>query len=1181
MSEIGLFRVLLSGSRRVPSTSAAQVPREKSGESMRNKALLEALVGCLVTCFLAACEPGVNFESANDVESGDRYTDGGVDKALPGTTYQAENYTAQRGCSRETMPRGYTGSGFVDFGDEGTYIEWNNISAAAAGDYRLTFRYANGSSSARQAAILVNGTNVGNAAFASTGDWATWRTVSLTKALRAGTNTIRVLANSSNGGPNLDSMEVAALDECPSDPNKTTAGVCGCGISEGSCGDGKGTYQAESYTAQSGCRRATDPTGYTGSGFMDFGDNATYVEWNNVNAAVAGSYQLTFRYANASSGARQAAILVNGVNAGNVAFASTGGWATWRTASLASSLRAGSNTIRVLANTSSGGPNLDSMQVTTVDGCPSDPNKTAAGICGCGSADVDRDSDGTMDCRDACPTDRNKTLPGACGCGVSEGTCGGGGSAIRLPVEVLGPSGTKETVSFQLSSTTGITHLLVTCHSCGYNDHALDSDPTKVKAAVQVNGGAQIALKYYTLKSGGGIAGSSAIRLLAPDDASYGGIGGGFRTNTMVLPISGLRTGTNTLSFNHVTQGGPSIGFRIIEVNLLRGTSPDAKVLPSTQFIQDSPTSWSAAQAAGTSNAAALQAAINDGKALWYKNNNLYDPELDQLDGKVGGTAPLDGRIRASCSNCHAQDGRDLAYFNFSNRSIVERAYFHGVARSDGQKIAAYIRSLHSLKLPVVAQARPWNPPYQPGPGLDSRPAYEWAAGAGIDGVLDRDSDMEGYLFPKGTTAGAVNAVVDRFGKLNMRELPVAVQMPDWNQWLPRIHPSDAFNAARAAINQDESGASVGKPFYDYVYQKAAQDPSPRNIGDLVRRIEHWFGRGGTCFSQNLRKGPGWRTNNSTVLQALSIGKALAPDIGESECELIRYDRALTRPLEAAKHGLMAWATVKQWELFHANNLEEQSAGLTEPVCIGSVCVDASELRGWVTNDKFDIGMNVFTRAPHYVGYNAREFQHQHQVVSSYETSIWYHLQMVLNAGHRRTAPNHYIYTIDHVEYMQKYSRVSQSFRFWAGIIKQRQTQTTGLYGDVENGLQFESAQPYRYYSDKQGDTSVRSGVGTTLWTRIVDRLLLDLAQDASRGNWAPMMAEGLLQPSSSTDFSLCPECFDSTSSPHPFPDEELVGRNTARLIPQLRTLGVSGTSIAAMLDWCEKTWPKGPWNDL
>ncbi len=1134
------------------------------------------MFGCIAAGLASGCAPGAQVSSNGERADGD----GGLDseKALGAVVYEAESYTRQSGCDRATNTSGYTGSGFVDFGGDGTYVEWNNVSAPAGGAYQLTFRYANGGANARQAAVLVNGASAGNLAFAPTSGWAGWTTVTLTGSLRAGNNTIRVQANTDAGGPNLDNMAVIPVDGCPSDPgktapgvcgcgtpdadrdsdgtldcrdacptdrNKTQPGACGCGVSEGSCGGAGPVYQAESYTGQSGCSSATNASGYTGSGFVDFGGNGTYMEWNNVSAAAAGTYQLAFRYANGGGGARQAAVLVNGQSTGNVSFAPTGAWTTWATLTINASLRAGNNTVRVQANTDSGGPNLDSMEVAVQDACPNDPAKTQ---------------------------------PGDCGCGVAEGSCGGGASAIRLPIEVLGPSGTTEAVSFNLSSTTGITHLLVTCHSCGYNDHALDVNAARVKAAVQVNGGPQVALKHYTLKDGGGVVGNTAIKLLASDDAAYGGIGGGFRTNRMVLPISGLKTGTNTLSFTHVSQGGGSIGFRIIDLNLLRGESPSAKVLPSSQFTQDDPASWTAAQAAGTSNASALQTTIDQGRALWYKTDHLYDPDLDQLDGVTGGTRPLDGRIHASCSNCHAENGRDLEYFNFSNRSIVERAYFHGVARADGQKIAAYIRSLN---LPVVARARPWNPPYQPGPGLDSRPAYEWAAGVGIDGVLDRDADMEGYLFPKGTSAASVNAVVDRFGKLNMRELPVAVQMPDWNQWLPRVHPSDTFNASRAAVNQDENGVGVGKPFYDSLYQRAVQDPSSRNIGDLVKRVEYWFRLGGTCFSQSLSKGPGWRTNNSNVLQAMSIGKALPAGIGESECDDIRFDRALTRPIEAAKHGLMAWSTVKQWELFHANDLETRTAQFTQPVCIGNVCVDASEARGWATDDKFSIGMNVFTRAPHFVGYNAREFQNQHRVVASYETSIWYHLQMVMNTGHRRTGPNHYIYTIDHIEYMQKYSRASQSFRFWAGIIKQRQTQTTGRYGDVENGLQLDSAQAYRYYSDKEADTSVRSGVGTVLWARIVDRLLLDLAQDANRGDWSATMASGALQSTSSTDFSLCSECFNSTSSPHPFPDVAQVGLNSARVIPQFRKIGVSSASIGAMLDWCEKTWPKGPWDSL
>ena len=61
------------------------------------------------------------------------------------------------------------------------------------------------------------------------------------------------------------------------------------------------------------------------------------------------------------------------------------------------------------------GGEAESPQAT--DSCPDDPTKTAPGICGCGVADADTDSDGTADCLDGCPEDSLKTDAGICGCG--------------------------------------------------------------------------------------------------------------------------------------------------------------------------------------------------------------------------------------------------------------------------------------------------------------------------------------------------------------------------------------------------------------------------------------------------------------------------------------------------------------------------------------------------------------------------------------------------------------------------------------------------------------------------------------------------------------------------------------------------------------------------------------------
>ena len=54
------------------------------------------------------------------------------------------------------------------------------------------------------------------------------------------------------------------------------------------------------------------------------------------------------------------------------------------------------------------------------DNCPSDPNKSEPGFCGCGKSELDSDGDGMPNCLDVCPGDANKIDVGLCGCGVPD-----------------------------------------------------------------------------------------------------------------------------------------------------------------------------------------------------------------------------------------------------------------------------------------------------------------------------------------------------------------------------------------------------------------------------------------------------------------------------------------------------------------------------------------------------------------------------------------------------------------------------------------------------------------------------------------------------------------------------------------------------------------------------------------
>ena len=126
---------------------------------------------------------------------------------------------------------------------------------------------------------------------------------------------------------------------------------------------GAGTYEAELAVLGGGAVTSTAASGYTGTGFVDYvGSTGESVEWT-VTVPGAGTYKLEFRYA-LNGANRPLRISVNGtvVNP-SMAFPSTGGWTTWGTVSMATTLSAGANTIRAMSIGSSGG-NLDSLTVS-------------------------------------------------------------------------------------------------------------------------------------------------------------------------------------------------------------------------------------------------------------------------------------------------------------------------------------------------------------------------------------------------------------------------------------------------------------------------------------------------------------------------------------------------------------------------------------------------------------------------------------------------------------------------------------------------------------------------------------------------------------------------------------------------------------------------------------------------
>ena len=127
----------------------------------------------------------------------------------PGTLFEAETGTLSAGGTFDSNHSGFTGTGFANTANAvGAYVDIP-VNVSSAGTKTLTFRYSDGTSSARPATISVNGSSAGTLNFPVTSDWDTWSTVSVTASLTAGANTIRIAGTTSGGDANIDSVTVS------------------------------------------------------------------------------------------------------------------------------------------------------------------------------------------------------------------------------------------------------------------------------------------------------------------------------------------------------------------------------------------------------------------------------------------------------------------------------------------------------------------------------------------------------------------------------------------------------------------------------------------------------------------------------------------------------------------------------------------------------------------------------------------------------------------------------------------------------------------------------------------------------------------------------------------------------------------------------------------------------------
>ncbi|HSC88316.1 MAG TPA: hypothetical protein VLC09_13630, partial [Polyangiaceae bacterium] len=546
-----------------------------------------------------------------------------------------------------------------------------------------------------------------------------------------------------------------------------------------------------------------------------------------------------------------------------------------------------------------------------------------------------------------------------------------------LPLEVLGDGSPSRPViaEVELELAEGdvaqASTLWFRCHRCGFyaapEYEATSSAPSRVKASLRVLGSGDDASTPWVDVTVDTVT-------LDNDSALHGGLnGGGLFTTRISWSLDErargrLRPGKNLVQFRFNGTEGESNGFRVLALELR--DAGGQRIDQTTLEPYDPRTEHDVEPDA---------ADVKAGRELWYATDSLTK------------SAIVPRTIHAACASCHASNGRDLQYFNYSDLSIVQRSRFHGLSEAEGRQIVAFLRD--SLReTPYAERARPWNPPYQPGPGLDANPEG-WAAGAGLDAVLESPSDALKAVFgkpldqPLALTQADVDAVMNPDATLNAREMQVPLQYPDWNAWLPSIHPSDVWpEGGKGGAVFESGGGSFPNggqkdPYQKYLDLRAwfedhqnVDDPgdwshlTPQE-SDQIRFSNYVFGWEAYNY---LGGGRGNHVASEGQFGAQVGADNLMTHIDEATVALGKEGAFTTNAfIERAVASMLHWNAVKQWEMAQDFRLEGDQTKF-----IGELDEDSGEWRGrgeahgWPFNT-----VSAFFLAPHMVYQTDRDAQ--------------------------------------------------------------------------------------------------------------------------------------------------------------------------------------------------------------
>jgi hypothetical protein len=236
-------------------------------------------------------------------------------------------------------------------------------------------------------------------------------------------------------------------------------------------------------------------------------------------------------------------------------------------------------------------------------------------------------------------------------------------------------------------------------------------------------------------------------------------------------------------------------------------------------------------------------------------------------------------------------------------------------------------------------------------------------------------------------------------GTLNAREIPIGLQLPDWSQWLPRVHPKDAWGPAFAesklAIMYDGSTATENKVAAKASLRALLVDA--QTPGSDVRTVLPAF----TRWSQARR-----------IFLARFVGSKTV----------------WTPELSNKVYSTQLWQLVKTWELMQEYSLEGRGREL-----FGST----AESRTWCNTMPEGTAPSSahIPNGPAGVGGSS--------LTNEYLTASWYELQIILNSGshqHRDHRPVDWVYLIHEFHDLYDQTHEAEPARLLVAVTKALQS---------------------------------------------------------------------------------------------------------------------------------------------